>query len=968
MSTGTPSSEIATPEEAHGATHEPHEPREPGEPHDQHELPKAYDPKAVEPKWYEHWLEHGVFSPSLAEGDQRPTYVLPIPPPNVTGSLHMGHAMMCAIEDVLVRFHRMSGFNTLWQPGIDHAGIATQTVVERLLAREGTSRHELGREKFLERVWQWKEQSGGRILLQQRKLGVSADWARSKFTMDADYARAVRHAFVRMHEDGLIYRDTKLVHWDCEARTVLSNLEVENEPSQGELVSFAYPVEGGLGEIVVATTRPETMLGDTAVAVHPDDERYKHLHGKFVLHPFVERRIPIITDAILVDPAFGTGAVKVTPAHDFNDFATGKRHGLEELNILTLDGKMNERCGEFAGLDRFEARKAVKRALDQRGLARGTKQHDLVLPRSERNHSIVEPMISTQWFVKTKPLAEPALAAVKSGDTVIVPAEWAKTYEHWMTNILDWCISRQLWWGHRIPAWYCGACGHVCVVDADTLLACTKCGARELEQDADVLDTWFSSGLWPFATLGWPERTPELERFYPASDLETGYDILFFWVARMMMMGIYFTGKPPFKRVLLHGLVVDECGDKMSKVKGNVIDPLDLIGGATFDEVVDKALPGAPRDEALKKFRKAYPSTANMGSGFDAYGSDALRYTLVTYSPQSKRIPLSPKKIEGYRNFCNKIWNATRYALPYVAAVDRASRPEGWSPTPTRLESRWILSRMGAAFEAARLAVADFRLDDAALGLYHFFWGELCDWYLEITKPTLTASSDGADARETREVLAFVLESSMRALHPFLPFLTEEIWQRLPKPAGSPVSVAIASYPTSVFPDPEAERDMAAVQAVISAARSIRAEHEVHPGAELPVIVRTDDVRVREALWSQRAVVQRLAKTLGEPVLEATSPTRPRGHVMHVAAGAEVLVSLVGHVDAQKELARVERETKKVDKDIAGLEKRLAQPAFADKAPPEVVAEAKAQLEALRKHRAGLDEARGIAAELGAST
>ena len=719
----------------------------------ENELAKAYDPKEVEPHWYAFWLEHDVFAASDDPADTRPVYALPMPPPNVTGSLHMGHALTNTIEDVLVRYHRMRGYNTLWQPGIDHAGIATQTVVERILKREGKTRHDLGREKFLERVWAWKAESGGRITLQQRVLGVSADWKRSKFTMDADMSRAVRAAFVKLYEEGLIYRDTRLIHWDCEARTVLSNLEVENEPGNGELFDFAYrladdggspgkpgsapipPVAEGEGEIVVSTTRPETMLGDTAVAVHPDDPRYKHLVGKFVKHPFLDRLIPIIADAILVDPKFGTGAVKITPAHDFNDHATGKRHGLEQITILNLDGTMNENAGQFKGLDRFVARKAVKKALEEKGLVRGTKPHELMLPRSERSGSIVEPMISTQWFVKMKPLAEPALAAVREGKTVIVPEEWSKTYEHWMTNILDWCISRQLWWGHRIPAFHCAVCAHITVKDVETVTACEKCGAADPKQDEDVLDTWFSSGLWPFATLGWPENTDALKKFYPASDLETGYDILFFWIARMMMMGIHFMGQPPFKRILLHGLVVDETGDKMSKVKGNVIDPLDLIHGATFDEVVEKALPGAPKEEALRKFKKAYPSAANMGAAFSAYGADALRFTLATYSPQAKRIPLSPKKLEGNRNFCNKVWNATRYALTYLEGASVTAT----APKATLLANRWILSRLSAAAGVAQTGIDGFRLDDASLGLYHFFWDELCAWYLEMSKPIFAA-------------------------------------------------------------------------------------------------------------------------------------------------------------------------------------------------------------------------------------
>jgi valyl-tRNA synthetase len=929
-------------------------------------LAKAYDPRDVEPRWYAYWVEHGVFAASSDPGDTRPVYVCPMPPPNVTGSLHMGHALVCTIEDVLVRYHRMCGFNALWQPGIDHAGIATQTVVERILKREGKTRHDLGREAFIERVWQWKEQSGGRIAVQQRVLGVSADWARTRFTMDPDMNRAVREAFVRLHKEGLIYRDTRLIHWDCEAQTVLSNLEVDNEPANGELFEFAYPVEGG-GEIVVATTRPETMLGDTAVAVHPDDPRYTHLHGKFVTHPLVTRRIPIITDAELVDPKFGTGAVKVTPAHDFNDFATGKRHKLEELNILNLDGTMNAVCGPFAGMDRFVARKAVKKALDEKGLARGSKPHALVLPRSQRNGSVVEPLISTQWFVRMKPLAEPALAAVREGKTVIIPEEWAKTYEHWMSNILDWCISRQLWWGHRIPAYYCAACGHITVTNADGPVPCEKCGAPDAKQDDDVLDTWFSSGLWPFSTLGWPDNTDSLKKFYPASDLETGYDILFFWVARMMMMGIHFMGEPPFKRVLLHGLVVDETGEKMSKVKGNVIDPLDFVHGASFDEVVDKALPGAPKEEALKKFKKAYPSAANMGSGFAAYGADALRFTLATYSPQSKRIPLSPKKIEGNRNFCNKVWNATRFALQYLEDATVGAHP----PEATLLANRWILSRLASVTQTVRKGIDDFRLDDAALGVYHFFWGELCDWFLELTKPVFAAKEEAPEmAQETSDVLAYALEASMRLLHPFIPFLTEELWQRLPRPADAPLSLALAKFPDEKtgFKDEHAETDMAILQAVIGAARSIRSEHEIHPAAEVPLVLRSNVERVRRVLGEEAGAVQFLLRTKGAPVIEPAGGSRPRGAVMSVAADTEVLISLQGLVEPAHEATRVEREIKKVEKDILAIEKKLGLPSFADKAPPEVVKEAKDQLEALHRKRAGLEEAKGIAGELSPAT
>ncbi len=928
------------------------------------EMPKAYDPKSVEPRWYAFWIEHDAFGANAAPQDSRPVYVIPMPPPNVTGALHMGHALMTTLEDVLLRHKRMQGFNTLYQPGIDHAGIATQTVVERILRAEGKTRHDLGRKAFLERVWQWKAQSGGRINDQQRVLGASADWPRLKFTMDPDMSRAVREAFVLLYEQGLIYRDTRLINWCSDCRTALSDLEVENqEGASGEMFQFAYPVseQDGGGEIVVATTRPETMLGDTAVAVHPDDPRYKHLHAKRLRHPILDRNIPIVCDAILVDPKFGTGAVKVTPAHDFNDFATGKRHKLDEINILELDGRLNANAGKFAGMTVKEARKAVKRELDALGLARGSRPHALALPRCQRCETVVEPMISTQWFVRMKPLAEPALQAVADGRTIIIPAEWKKTYDHFLQNIQDWCISRQLWWGHQIPAWYCDSCAQVTVSRSSDVKACCKCGSDKVRQDDDVLDTWFSSALWPFSTLGWPEPTDELKKFYPASDMETGYDILFFWVARMMMMGLHFMGEVPFRRVLLHGLVVDENGDKMSKVKGNVIDPLDLVYGASFEEVVRKALPGAPPGDALARFKKAYPSATQMGSGFPAFGADAVRFTLCSYSPQAKRIALAPKRIEGYRNFCNKIWNATRYALAYVEGVGVSHSP----PSPTAIANRWILSRLARAVEASTRGIDEFRLDDASGALYHFFWDELCDWYLELTKPVFQSGSELLKA-ETRGVLAHCIEAALRALHPFTPFITEELWQRVPRPDDSPITVALAKYPTASEAriDDRAEADMTVVQNAIVAARTIRAEHEIHPGAEIPLLLRASDEVVRELLERERVAVQTLVKTKGDPGFETSGAARPRGYVLAVAGPVEVLVGLKDLVEPAREKDRVEREIKKAEKDQAAIEKKLSLPSFVDKAPPEVVQDAHKNRDALQRKLAQLREALALVDEL----
>ncbi len=933
-------------------------------------LDQPYDPALVEPRWYAFWEKLGVFATSDAPEDTRPVYVVPMPPPNVTGSLHMGHALMVTFEDILVRWHRMRGYNALWQPGTDHAGIATQTVVERMLAREGSTRHQVGREAFVDRVWQWRRATGDHIHLQQRVLGASPDWTRSKFTMDADMSRAVTEAFVRLHEQGLMYRATRLINWCPECMTALSDLEVENEEgANGEMFEFAYEVEGG-GEIVVATTRPETMLGDTAIAVHPDDPRYLAMHGKRVKHPFAGRTFPIVTDAILVDPKFGTGAVKVTPAHDFNDFATGKRHGLEEINILNLDGTMNAQAGEFAGLDRKRARTAVKKALAEKGLARGAKPHVLTLPRCTRSGGVVEPMISTQWFLKMKDMADQAIEAVRSGKTVIIPGEWQKTYDHFLENIQDWCVSRQLWWGHQIPAWHNAATGEIKVARERP----PECGDG-WTQDPDVLDTWFSSALWPFSTLGWPDETRALKKFYPASDLETGYDILFFWVARMMMFGLHFTGQVPFKRILLHGLVVDETGEKMGKMKGNVIDPLDLVNGTTFADMVKKTLPGAPESEALAKFRKAYPSAAAMGSGFPAFGADAVRFTLATYPPSNKRIALAPKRIEGNRHFCNKIWNATRLALELLGDFEWPA--EGAAVPPAGFYNRWIRSRFAAACGAAHDGIDAFRIDEGAHAAYRFFWNELCDWHLEIVKPLLRKQPDGTFPRpemvaETRATLAYVLEGSLRLMHPLMPFITEELWQRVPRPSSRRQSLAFGPFPTkeaegpSIAPDVDAWMEL--LKSVVAAGRAIRSEHDLDRKADVPMRVRSANPDVLAFLRGHTDAIRFLLNTRGDAVFEAQGGPREAGTTASVVPSAhgpiEVLVSLKGLVSAESEAARIDRETKKIDKEIAVIDKKLGSPGFVDRAPAEVVAEAKAQREALVEAKGRLEAARKLVEEL----
>ena len=922
-------------------------------------LPKAYSPADAEKRWYEYWESNGFFAASTDPDDDRPTYTVAIPPPNVTGTLHMGHACRTTFEDVLVRYHRMNGFNALWVPGLDHAGIATQVVVERILRAEGKTRHDLGREKFVERVWEWKGKSGGRILEQLRVMGASCDWDRTWFTMDPELSRAVREAFVRLYEQGLIYRGTRLVNWDVETQTVLSDLEVDQEEGvEGELFEFAYPVVDAEGkdlgrEVVVATTRPETMLGDTAVAIHPDDARYTELHGCFVKHPFVDRLIPIVLDAELVDMEFGTGCVKVTPAHDPNDFATGKRHGLEEINILNLDGTLNAEGGPFEGMERFAARKAVKAKLDEVGLARGSKKHTMTLPRSQRSGTVVEPMISTQWFVKMDPLAKPAIEVVENGTIQILPEDWTKTYFHWLRNIQDWCISRQLWWGHPIPAWYCEH-DHV-TVSRETPSACAECGSTELRQDDDVLDTWFSSALWPFSTLGWPDETPDLKRFYPTQDMETGYDILFFWVARMIMMGLHFMGEIPFKRVLLAGLVTDERGQKMSKVKGNVIDPLDVIHGAALETLLEKAQFNGAAPKGMKYIEKTYPE------GFSEHGTDALRMTLLSYSPMSRRIALSLKRVEGYRNFSNKLWNAARYAMMKLEGADVEA--SGAAPEATALANRWILSRLAHAIETSRSGVDAYRLDEASGALYHFVWDELCDWYLELSKPLLADDADPAVKRETQAVLVHVLETTLRALHPMMPFVTEEIWQRVPRADGlgrhrdvsKPRSIMVADYPKADVDgrvDADAEVAFEIVRAAVSGANTVRSQQGLSRAQTFETLVYfTADDAAASILEASADVVKGVGnfgaiRRGGEGDEVRADPTA----AFFSSGSIEFFVP--GAIDIEKEKARLERELGKIDKELTKLRKKLDNPKFVDKAPAEVVEKSRAEAAGLEEKHA----------------
>jgi valyl-tRNA synthetase len=891
------------------------------------DLPKTYDPSTLEKRWYDEWLEKKYF-----HGDAvapKAPFSMVIPPPNVTGSLHMGHALGRGIEDIFTRWRRMAGYNAMWLPGTDHAGIATQLVVERNLREsEGKSRHDLGREAFVQRVWKWREQYGSRILKQLQVMGCSLDWDRTAFTMEPAYSRAVTEVFVRLYQEGLLYRASRLINWCISCRTALSDLEVEyDEGAQGELYEFAYPLADGSGELVVATTRPETMLGDTAVAVHPDDPRHQSKIGKKVKHPFVDRLIPIIADDVLVDPKFGTGAVKVTPAHDPNDFECGQRHQLETVSILDEKGVVTAEGGPFAGLDRAAARREVKARLKQQGLERGSRPHVHAVGHCQRCDTVVEPLVSTQWFVKMAPLAEPAIEAVEQGKTRFVPESWTKTYFHWMRNIRDWCISRQLWWGHRIPAWYCAACAEVHVATAAPT-ACRRCRGADLHQDEDVLDTWFSSWLWPFATLGWPEETRELKTFYPTTLLVTGYDILFFWVARMMMAGLHFLNRVPFRTVYLHTIVTDEHGEKMSKVKGNTIDPLDVV---------------------------------------DKHGADSLRFALAwltTHAAQGKNIKFSLHNVEDARRFANKIWNAARFVLMNVDGYDPdryADRTaEGPYGAAFDLPERWILSRVQRASEAINTALEEYRVADAAQAVYHFIWDEICDWYIEFAKGRLANRAD-PDRWKTQGTLVTALETAMRLLHPFMPFLTEEVWQRLPKPAGAPQSIMITLYPIPDprFADDASDASMALVQRVVTALRGLRGDNNVPSAQRSRAVLTVGDDYKMTILEGYRAIVAEQARC--SEVLVRRSGETPSGPVATALAG-EVEVTLLleaGVGGGEAERAKLQKERSKLTADREFFSRKLSNPEFVSRAKPEVIEKDRARLAEVEAAIAKVDSALG---------
>ena len=876
------------------------------------ELEKRYEPAAFEQRIYAMWEKEGFFTPD-ADPD-RPKFSIVIPPPNVTGRLHIGHALVNTLIDIMTRWKRMCGFNTLWLPGTDHAGIATQMVVDRKLQEQGISRFELGRDKFVEKVWEWKEQHATEIKDQLVRLGASADWSREAFTLDERLSAAVRLVFVKLYDDGLIYRDLAMVNWCPHCRTAISDVEVEHRDRQNaKLYRIDYTVAGNDGTsrtLTVATTRPETMLGDTALAVHPDDDRYKDLIGKQVLVPLTDRNIPVIGDAILVDPEFGTGVVKVTPAHDRNDYETGLRHNLPQLQVIGENGVMTDAAGtEFTGLDRFAARKKVVEMLEAAGALQSVSDYAHSVGVHGKCDTDIEPMISRQWFVKIAPLAAPAIEAVRNGTIQIIPQSWEATYFNWMENIHDWTISRQLWWGHRIPAFHCPN-GHM-TVSVEDLTTCPQCGAA-VTQETDVLDTWFSSGLWPFSTMGWPEETPDYKTFYPTDTLITGFDILFFWVARMIMFGLRFTGRAPFRHVFLNGLVRDEQGQKMSKTKGNVIDPLDVV-----NEV----------------------------------GADALRFTLAA-SASGRDIPLGKSRIQGYSAFVNKIWNASRFALMHIDVELRDGGPIDRDSLKT--VERWILSRVNAATADVNKSLSAYRFDEAANTLYHFFWGEFCDWYIEMVKPVLLGKHGTDDDRKTaKRVLLEVLDRSLRLLHPFMPFVTEEIWQKL---GGLEPAVMVASYPIAeeVLEDPEAERLIGAVQAMITVVRNARAERGFTPKDRFKLYIRSNERREANFFHAYAYLLIDLARLTD--VFVNQDP--PAGTQQDVVNGFAIAIEFPERAISPEQLERTRREIEKTEKEIAGNDARLSNEAFVQNAPAAVVdavrarqTELHARLEKLRQNQ-----------------
>jgi len=904
------------------------------------ELAKSFEPHDIEKRWYAQWEGAGYYG--MGREENKPFYCILLPPPNVTGTLHMGHAFQHGLMDALTRYHRMLGDNTLWQPGTDHAGIATQIVVERQLDAQKVSRHDLGREKFLEKVWEWKEHSGSTITRQMRRLGTSPDWSRERFTMDEGLSKAVTEVFVRLYNEGLIYRGKRLVNWDPVLQTAVSDLEVVSDEEDGFIWEISYPLDDGSGHLTVATTRPETLLGDTAVAVNPADERYTHLIGKSVRLPVAERTIPIIADDY-VDREFGTGVVKITPAHDFNDWQVGQRHKLAAINVLTLDAKMNEFApAEYQGLDRYVARQKILDELQTKGLLVSAKPHKLQIPRGDRTHAVIEPMLTDQWFMSMEDLARQALGVVDSGELRFVPENWTTTYRQWLENIQDWCVSRQLWWGHRIPAWY-DEDGNVYVA-RDEAEARKQAGGREICRDEDVLDTWFSSALWPFSTLGWPDDTWALKHYLPTSVLVTGFDIIFFWVARMVMLTLHFTDQVPFRDVYVTGLVRDAHGNKMSKSKGNVLDPIDLIDGISLDDLVAKRTTGLMNPKQAAGIEKA--TRKEFADGIPSFGTDALRFTFASLATHGRDIKFDMARCEGYRNFCNKLWNASRFVLMNCEGQDIAAGE-------TSFVDRWILARLDQAVAEVRAGFDQYRFDMAARAVYEFVWDEYCDWYLELAKVQIARG--GAEAASTRHTLLTVLETLLRLAHPIIPFITEELWQAVAPLSGKAgESVMLAPYPEAdaARVDTAAQAEMAGLKDLVNAVRNLRGEMNLSPALKVPVYLEGDAGRAA----AYAPYIATLGRLSGVEAVAAL----PEGDAP-VSVVGDWRVMLHIEIDREAEKARLDKEIARLEGEIAKAEGKLANPSFVDRAPAAVVEQERKRLadfgtilEKLRSQRARL--------------